>query len=78
MSKLPIEKASARLKSAMINRALGIFILFFGVVVIFSMLFTTTAIGQMTNLAAGLVVSVIGGTMIWRAFLTLRSLSDKP
>lgn len=47
-----------------INRALGLFICFFGVVVLVSILLTETRIGKMTNLGAGLILIVIGIIMI--------------
>lgn len=45
---------------AQINRALGIFLLFFSAVVIVSVFFTKTFVGKMTNLAAGLILGFIG------------------
>ena len=49
---------------AQINRALGVFLLFFGAVVIASLLFTETFVGKMTNLAAGLILAFIGAILI--------------
>ena len=52
---------------AQINRALGLFICFFGIVVLISIMFTETFMGQMTNLGAGLLLTAIGVIMIYRA-----------
>ena len=49
---------------AQINRALGVFLLFFGAVVISSLLFTETFVGKMTNLVAGLILVLIGAIFI--------------
>ena len=59
---------------AQINRALGVFLLFFGVVVIASLLFTETFVGKMTNLVAGLVLVLIGAIMILHTKLKRESL----
>ncbi len=66
-----------KLKTAQINNALGVFIFFFGLVVIFAMLFTETFIQQMTDLAAGLVLCLIGGGMIFKSRRTIKSLKLK-
>ncbi len=47
-----------------INRALGLFICFFGTVVLVSILLTDTFMGKMTNLGAGVILIVIGIIMI--------------
>lgn len=47
-----------------INRALGVFLLFFGSVVIAAVFFTETFVGQMTNLTAGLILGLIGAILI--------------
>jgi len=49
-----------------INRALGLFLLCFGVIILFSIFFTETVAGKMTNLAAGLVFVAIGLLMIFK------------
>jgi Flp pilus assembly protein TadB len=49
---------------AQINRALGVFLLFFGAVVIAAVVFTQTFVGMMTNLAAGLILVLIGAILI--------------
>lgn len=53
-----------KLKNAEINRALGFFILFFGVIVTFAMIYSETRVEQMTSLASGLTLVVIGGGMM--------------
>lgn len=60
----------AKLKAAEINFALGLFLLFFGGLVLIAIFFTATALGKQTNLLAGLVLCLIGGGMAftaWRA-----------
>ena len=47
-----------------INRALGLFLLCFGLIVLMAVLFTETAIGKITNVVAGLIFSLIGLLMI--------------
>jgi hypothetical protein len=69
------KEKSAKLKNAQINRALGVFILFFGVVVIVAMVFTDTRVQMITDLIAGLVLSAIGGGMILKSRRTIKSLS---
>jgi uncharacterized membrane protein YqjE len=69
------KEKSAKLKNAQINRALGVFILFFGVVVIVAMVFTDTRVQMITDLVAGLVLSVIGGGMILKSSRTIKFLS---
>jgi membrane associated rhomboid family serine protease len=46
-----------------INRALGIFLLFFSAVILVAVFFTGTFVGQMTNLAAGLILGLIGALL---------------
>ncbi|MHC4117134.1 MAG: hypothetical protein ACYSWO_06470 [Planctomycetota bacterium] len=50
-----------------INRALGLFICFFGAIVLASVFFTETRVGQMTNLVAGLILAAVGIIMIVRS-----------
>lgn len=69
-----IEK-QGKIRAAQINNALGIFILFFGIVVISAMFFTDTFIGQMTNLAAGVLLSIIGLGMVLVAKKTINKWS---
>ncbi|MBT3242430.1 MAG: hypothetical protein HN352_04715 [Bacteroidetes bacterium] len=63
-----------KIKNAKINNALGVFILFFGFIVIFAMIFADTFVQQMTNLVAGLVLCIIGGGMMLKSRITMRSL----
>jgi uncharacterized membrane protein YqjE len=69
------KEKSAKLKNAQINRALGVFILFFGVVVIVAMVFTDTRVQMITDLVAGLVLSAIGGGMVLKSSRTIKFLS---
>ncbi len=54
-------------KAAQINFALGVFVLFFGLVTIVGMFFSTSEIGSRTSLVAGLVLSLIGAGMCLKA-----------
>ena len=58
---------SERTRMSQINMALGVFVCFFGFVVLFSIFFTETFIGKMTNLGAGLILLTIGIIMIFRS-----------
>jgi len=49
-----------------INRALGLFLLCFGVIILFSIFFTETFTGKITNLAAGFIFVVIGLLMMFK------------
>ena len=71
MDKIEIE---GKRKAAQINNALGFFILVFGFVVMVGMWFTETFVQQMTDLVAGLVLAVIGGSMMLIAKRTLKKL----
>jgi hypothetical protein len=62
-----IPRESERTRMSQINFALGIFVCFFGSVVLFSIFFTETIVGMMTNLGAGLILVVIGVGMIARS-----------
>jgi hypothetical protein len=55
------------MQEAQINRALGVFLLFFAAVVMISIFFTETTIGKLTNLGAGGIIGLIGGLMFYRA-----------
>lgn len=61
-------------RAAQANRALGVFILFFGIVVIIAIFFTDTTIGKMTNGAAGGLLSLIGGGMTLLATRTIKQI----
>jgi len=65
----------AQLKSSQINRALGVFILFFGIIIIFATFFTDTFIAEMTNLVAGIILSLIGGGMIVKANSAIKKIN---
>jgi len=68
-----IEK-KGRIKAAHINNALGVFLLVFGIVILFAMLYTDTFVEHMTDLVAGLLLMSIGGGMIWKAKRTIKKL----
>ena len=63
----------AKLQEAQINRALGVFMLFFALIIFVSILFTQTAAGKLTNLAAGGIIGLIGGIMVYRSRRSARS-----
>lgn len=69
------KEKNAKLKNAQINRALGVFILFFGLVVIVAMVFTDTRVQMITDLIAGLVLSAVGGGMILKSKRTIKNLT---
>ena len=52
-----------KIQMAQINRALGVFLLFFGAVILVAVLFTESFVGKMTNLAAGLILGLIGALL---------------
>jgi len=64
----------AKQKSAQINNALGVFIVFFGIVILIATSHTDTYIGEMTNLVAGLILFSIGAGMMIKSWLTLKKL----
>ena len=64
-----------KIKDSEINKALGLFILFFGIVIIGATFFTTSFIGQMTNLVAGIVLFAIGAAMVFKAKLTIKKIN---
>jgi len=66
-----------RIKSALINRALGVFIFLFGVIVIIAMAFAETFVQRMTDLVAGTIMIFIGGGMVWKARQTLKKHKSK-
>lgn len=67
----------AKLKTAQINNALGVFIFLFGIIIIVAMYFTETFIQQMTDLTAGLLLVIIGGGMIWKSQKTIKKFKSK-
>ncbi len=58
---------TAKIKTAQINQALGVFIFIFGVIITIAMVFTETFVQQMTDLVAGLILMTIGGGMLWKS-----------
>ena len=70
-----MDEKEEMLKNAKINRALGLFILFFGLVILISTFFTVRSIGTLTNLVAGLVLAAIGGGMMFQASRTRKKFS---
>ena len=58
-------KEVEKYNGARINRALGIFMLFFSAVIIIAVLFTETFLGKMTNLIAGLILGLVGGILFF-------------
>lgn len=68
---------NARLKSAQINNALGFFIMAFGVIVLFAMIYTETFVEHMTDMVAGLILISIGGGMMWKARRTIKKLKSE-
>ncbi len=71
------KKINERIKAAQMNKALGIFILTFGFIILFAMIYTETIIEQMTDMIAGLLLLSIGGGMIWKSRFTLKKLKKK-
>jgi len=61
------EASRRELQEAQINRALGVFLLFFAAIVCVSILFTDTTVGKLTNLAAGGIIGLVGGALVYRA-----------
>ena len=66
-----------KIKTAKINRALGVFILIFGLIVLVAIAFTETFVQQMTDLVAGMVLILIGGGLFWKSQKNLVQLSTK-
>jgi hypothetical protein len=56
-----------RTRMGRINRALGLFICFFGAVVLVSIILTESLVGKMTNLGAGLIFVVVGIILILKS-----------
>ncbi len=71
------DEIKGKVKSAKINKVLGIFVVYFGIVIIGATFFTETFIGQMTNLVAGIVLLSIGAGMVLKAVHTLKNLQKK-
>ena len=60
-------KDQAQNRMAQINRALGLFICFFAVVILISIFWTRSGAGKVTNLGAGLILAIVGIIMIVRS-----------
>jgi len=67
MTEAPNHDDPRVLHDVQINNALGAFLVFFGLVVLVSILFTDTGIGKLTNLGAGAIIGGIGVLMIYKA-----------
>jgi hypothetical protein len=67
MADAPNHDEARVLQEAQINRALGAFLVVFGLVVLVSILFTDTGIGRLTNLGAGAIITGIGAAMLYKA-----------
>ena len=67
MAESPNDNDPRVLHDVQINMSLGVFLVFFGLVVLVSIFFTDTGIGKLTNLGAGAVIGGIGGAMIYKA-----------
>jgi len=61
-----MEQTERKDPMSQINRALGLFLLCFGVIIFFSIFFTETFAGKMTNLAAGFIFVIIGLLMMFK------------
>ncbi len=66
-----------KMKEAQINNAIGVFILAFGIVILFGMLYTETFVQHLTDLVAGVLLMLIGGLMVWRARKKLGKLRNR-
>jgi hypothetical protein len=64
-------------KGAKINQALGLYIFIFGIIVMFAHFYTHTMLEKITDLVAGFILVVIGGSMILFARRRLRGISSK-
>ena len=58
------KKQEAQNRMGQINKALGLFICFFAVIVLISIFWTKSGAGKVTNLGAGLILAVVGIIMI--------------
>lgn len=50
-----------------INRALGLFLLCFGLIILVAVLFTETTAGKLTNLVSAIILLAIGVAMVYKA-----------
>ena len=58
------KKQEAQNRMEQINKALGLFICFFAVIVLISIFWTKSGAGKVTNLGAGLILAIVGIIMI--------------
>jgi hypothetical protein len=68
MAEVPNHDESRVLHDVQIYTALGIFLVFFGLVVLISILFTDTGIGKLTNLGSGVIIGGIGAAMVYKGY----------
>ena len=68
------QEIRGKLKNARINRALGLFVLFFGCIVILALVFSDTRVQKLTNLVSGSILCIIGGGMMLKSGRTIKSL----
>ena len=64
------------IKDSGTNKALGIFILCFGIVIWISTIYTETEIGELTNFVAGTLLVIIGLAMIIKSVFNIRKLKS--
>ena len=62
------EQTDHRATLGKIYMSMGFYLLFFSCIVLFSIIFTDTFIGKMTNLGAGSILAVISSLMIYFGF----------
>ena len=65
------------LQTAQINKALGLFLLLFALVLLVAIFFTDTTVGRLTNLAAAVVIGGIGGVMFFCGLRAIRRASQR-
>ncbi len=70
-----MDERTEKIKNSKINNVLGLFVLFFGVIIIIAIFFTETDIGKITNAIAGIVLSSIGAGMVITARKALKALN---
>ncbi len=67
----PKSEEGIRKGEAEIRRALGVFLAFFGLVLLVAIFFTPTSLGKILNLASGGLLTFIGGWLIRHAHKSL-------
>jgi len=73
--KMTTKEQQNKYKSAQINNALGLFVLIFGIIVLFAIFFSNTFAQKMADLVAGLVLCIIGGGMMLKSRKTIKKLN---